>query len=313
VPRLYGTAIARHLVRRSFTTVRLPEAVDIFHLTAPLPVRIKNAGATILTLHDLIPLRLPYTTLDNRREILRRFQTAAQQADLILTVSESTKRDIVALLKIPPERIRVTYQTTDIQPLRPSERNDLGRVLHRFGLSADGYCLFVGAIEPKKNVGRLIEAFLESDIALPLVIVGRKAWLWDREIGRFMDVADTRIARRLKFLNYVSRNELRYLYAGAQFLAFPSLYEGFGLPLLEGMRFGLPVLTSNTSALPEIGGEAALYVDPYDVRDIRDKLERLAGEADLRRLMSEAALKQAEKFSFERYRNALAEATRQLT
>lgn len=305
-PQLYRLAMLRHVLRGKFTTVRLAKTVDIMHLTMPLPIRVPDTK-TLLTIHDLIPLKLPYTTLDNKVEILRRFRSGAKQADLIIAVSEWTKRDIVELLGIDPQRIVVTYQTTDLEPLRPSESAELPRYLRRFGVAPKNYILFVGAIEPKKNLGRLLEAFLESDVTLPLLVVGRRAWLWEREIGRFLNQSDTRIARRVKFLEYVPRSDLRFLYAGAQFFAFPSLYEGFGLPLLEAMRFGLPILTSNTSAMPEVCGEAAIYVDPYDSGDIREKLERLAGEPELRTYLSGAALQQAEKFSDERYRSAIAD------
>jgi glycosyltransferase involved in cell wall biosynthesis len=300
---LYERAHYKHLLRGKFTGVSLHDPMDVFHLTAPLPVKVKSNKTikTVATIHDLIPLRLPYTTLDNKREIIRRLRTTVELADQIITVSESSKNDIVNILGVDPDRISVTYQTSDLAPFRPSEHSALPRVLSRYGLEHKRYALFVSAIEPKKNLRRLIEAFLEVDSPLPLVIVGKKAWMWENEIGNIETVFGARALRRLRFLGYVPRVDLRYLYAGANFLAFPSLYEGFGLPALEAMQFGCPVLTSNISSLPEICGEAALYVDPFDRDDMREKIERMLNEPELRTWLTEAGREQAGKFTFDAY------------
>jgi glycosyltransferase involved in cell wall biosynthesis len=304
---LYHRAYHRHLRGAPFTAVNLKTKMDVFHLTAPLAVRVKNTH-TVCTIHDLIPIRLPYTTTDNKHEIIRRLRSCAEHADLVFTVSESSKTDIVNILDVDPAKIAVTYQASDLQPFRPSERNGLPRVLARYGLEFQRFALFVSAIEPKKNLRRLIEAFLEVDTAMPLVIVGKRAWMWEKEIGNIEATFGPRALRRLRFLGYVPRNDLRYLYSGAAFLAFPSLYEGFGLPALEAMQFGCPVLTSNVSSLPEICGEAALYVEPFDRDDLREKLDRMVGEPDLRKWLSEAAKAQAALFSFDRYVTRLGEA-----
>lgn len=306
---LYERANLRHMMRGSFTKVKFKgrEKVDVLHLTAPIPITLKGVQ-TVVTIHDLIPIRLPYTTLDNKREIIGRLRKSVEQADLIITVSEASKTDIVNILNVDPNKVAVTYQTTDLKPFRPSERNALPRVLSRYGLEHRRFALFVSAIEPKKNLRRLIEAFLEVDTPMPLVIAGKKAWMWEREIGNIEATFGPRALRRLRFLGYVPRIDLRYLYSGAAFLAFPSLYEGFGLPPLEAMKFGCPVLTSNVSSLPEICGEAALYVDPFDRDDIREKIERMVNEPELRKWLSDAGKLQAEKFSFDNYVARLGEA-----
>lgn len=309
--RLYSLAHHRHMATGRFTTVKAPKDVDVLHLSSALPLRMKNVR-TVVTIHDLIPIRLPYTTLDNKREIIRRLRTCVEQADLVVTVSEASKADICTYLGAPPEKVEVTYQCSDMEPFRPSERHLLPRVLRRYGLDVQRYALFVSAIEPKKNLRRLIEAFLETDSGLPLVVVGKKAWMWEREIGELEATVGAKAMRRLRFLGYVPRADLRYIYAGAMFLTFPSLYEGFGLPPLEAMMSGCPVLASNTASLPEVCGEAALYVDPFDRDDMREKIERIINEPQLRDWLSKAGRARAESFSFDRYVERLGRAYKRL-
>jgi glycosyltransferase involved in cell wall biosynthesis len=298
-PGLFVTAHYRHMLLRKFVEVRTPEKIDVLHLSAPLPVRMEGVK-TVTTIHDLVPIRLPWTTPDNKSEFIHRVRTNAQLSDLIVTVSEVSKRDIVDILDVDPAKVAVTWQPSDLAPIAPGERDSIPRVLGKFGLSPGGYALFVGALEPKKNLRRLIEAFLETDSDLPLVIVGRRAWLWENDAA-FVETLGAKARARLKFLGYAGREDLRRLYAGAQMFLFPSLYEGFGLPALEAMSAGCPVVTSNTSSLPEICGDGALYADPHDRDDIRARIEQLMGDPGLRSALGEAGRRQAERFSFDRY------------
>jgi glycosyltransferase involved in cell wall biosynthesis len=286
--------------------VRTAEKLDVLHLTAPLPVRMKGVK-TITTIHDLVPVRLPWTTPDNKSEFIHRVRTNAQVSDLIVTVSEASKRDIVEILDVDPAKVAVTGQSSDLAALSGEDVESVPRVLGRFGLSPQGYALFVGALEPKKNLRRLIEAFLETDTDIPLAIVGRRAWLWEGDAA-FVATLGDKAKSRLRFLDYVGREDLRRLYAGAQMFLFPSLYEGFGLPVLEAMIAGCPVVTSNAASLPEIAGDGALYVDPLDRDDIRARIEQLMRDPGLRTALGEAARKQAARFSFEAYVARLAEA-----
>jgi glycosyltransferase involved in cell wall biosynthesis len=303
VSSLFRIAILRHQWTGKFTTVRLPKPVDVFHLTYPWPLIVEGAKQ-VVTIHDLIPLRLPYTTLDNPAEIVARHRRAVKAASLILTVSEASKADIISLLGVAPEKIEVTYQTSDLAQLSRAEIEDQPRVLARHGLTKGNYLLFTGAIEPKKNLRRLIEAFLLSDIDIPLVITGPRAWMSDQELSGIGNGPNPRV----KVLGYVPRLDLRFLFAGARAFVFPSLYEGFGLPVLEALNFGLPVLTSNSSSLPEVAGRAALYADPFSVRSLREGLEALSGDAMLRGRLAQAARPQAALFSAGRYRERVAEA-----
>lgn len=299
-PDCYRTALSSfHLTGRDLL-LRIPNRVDLWHTTYPLPVSVKGAKK-ITTIHDCIPFRLPYTTLDNKERLYKLYRHAIRTSDLILTVSENSKTDIVTLFDVDPEKIQVTYQPVPLQSLSNDERASLPRFLAaRFNLDIDGYILFVGAIEPKKNVKTLVDAFLEIDTYLPLIIVGKKAWLWESQIGN-LDGMGALKNGRVRVFDHVPSNDLRYLYAGAHCFVFPSLYEGFGLPPLEAMTFGVPVVTANVSSLPEVCGDAALYVDPYDTESIRSGIEKVLADEDVRRRLQVAGKKRVHAFRPEVY------------
>lgn len=303
---LYGSWFGRHM------NVYLRETPDIMHWTYPLALRIPNAK-NIYTLHDLVPLRLPYTTADNKRYYFRLIQRLTRSADHIVTVSEASKKDIVNLFGIPETRISNTYQAVDI-PARHRNKpiSDVkSDVEGTLGLTYKSYFLFYGAIEPKKNVGRMIEAYLASGVTDPLVIVGKKAWKSDEELRLISDkLANGDITeRRFRVLqiDYAPFPLLVSLIRGAKAVLFPSLYEGFGLPALEAMSLGTPVLTSNTASMPEVVGSAALQIDPYDTQALVEGIRALDTDADLRGRLAEAGPIQAQQFSHERYQARLAE------
>ncbi len=306
-PELFVRAHYRHMLTRQFTEVKISAPVDVLHLTAPLPVRMKGVKR-VVTIHDLIPIRLPYTTPDNKAEFIARARTCARESDLVITVSEASKADIVGLLDIDPAKIVVTYQPSDLRPLSSEELERLSNGLSRFGLTPGGYLLCVGAQEPKKNVRRLIEAYLEVDTPMPLVLAGPRGWMWEQEVGAALAPLSEKARSRLKFTGYVDREDLRRLYAGACAFMYPSLYEGFGLPVLEAMISGCPVITSKTSSLPEVCGDAAVYVDPFEREDIRGAIEKTVSDDMLRARLAEAGRMQAQIFSFENYLKALKEA-----
>jgi glycosyltransferase involved in cell wall biosynthesis len=286
---LYEVAFLRQFRSFKFLDFDFPEQADVFHATYPLPVRMRNAKQ-IVTMHDMIPMRLPYTTTDNKREILSRHRTAAKIADGIMTVSEHSKKDICELLGVPEEKVSVVRQPSRFKPMTSRENRDLEKVLSRYDLTPKNYILHVGAIEPKKNLKRLLQAYCELDPETPIVFTGSKAWMWEQEVGWILETENPGLKKRVKFFNHIPFRDMPFLYAGATCMAFPSIYEGWGLPVVEALSFGTPVLTSNTSSLPEVAGEAALYCDPYSVRDIRDKLERLLSDEELRTFLSGEAL-----------------------
>jgi glycosyltransferase involved in cell wall biosynthesis len=304
---------------RNRMAVHFRDPPQVMHWTYPLALRVRGAR-NAYTMHDLVPLRLPYTTLDNKRMYFRLVHQLARRGDHIITVSEASKRDIVSLLGIPEEKVSNTYQAVEI-PARYAQKplaDVKSEIEGTFGLGFQRYFLFFGAIEPKKNVGRLIEAYLASGLQDPLVLVGKKAWksreelrlLFGNDHVRYMFTQDgvTQQRRRVQHIDYASFPLLVSLIRGAKAVVFPSLYEGFGLPALEAMLLGTPVLTSNTSSMPEVVGDAAMKVDPYDVRAMVEAMRALDTDADLRGRLSQAGPGQASLFSPERYRVRLAEA-----
>ncbi|WP_009631242.1 glycosyltransferase family 4 protein [Synechocystis sp. PCC 7509] len=286
--------------------VRFAKKIDIWHSTCPMPLEVDKAKK-ITTIHDLIPLKLPYTTLDDKNFFFKLIKKSIEKSHLILAVSEHTKKDIIDIFNVSSDKIFVTYQPV-IQPQYTFNENELLILLKQYRLRVKEYILFVGAIEPKKNLGRLIEAYIKLDTSMPLVIVGKKGWLWEDEIGKLQKVFPKYFIKKIKFLEYISRSDLTYLYQGACCFVFPSLYEGFGLPPLEAMALGCPTIVSNVSSLPEVCGDAALYVDPYDVVNIRDQIETLITDPFLQTQLSLAGKERAKLFSFNNYTNKLYEA-----
>ncbi|WP_251007658.1 glycosyltransferase family 1 protein [Sphingobium sp. BHU LFT2] len=293
---------ARHFRRYSkFMTVRMPDPPAIMHWTYPLPIRLAGAR-NIYTLHDLVPLRLPRASLEDKRYYDRLVRACVAQADHIVTVSEKSRADIIDLMQADPERITNCYQASDMSALR--DPGSLPNRLHQlFDLEMKEYFLFFGAIEPKKNLGRVIQAYLESNVDTPFVIVGAEAWHADRELkllgnahGRKLPGVD-----RIRRIDYVPRTLLTDLVHGAKACLFPALYEGFGLPALEALAAGVPLLSSTTGALPEVTGEAALAVDPYDIDAIAHGIRRLDIDDALRIRLAAEGLVQADKFSLSTY------------
>ncbi|WP_374675006.1 glycosyltransferase family 4 protein [Ideonella sp.] len=311
VHRLFERAHVKFELLRSIQKVRLPGPADLMHWTYPVPVRIRGMP-NVYTLHDLVPLRLPYTTLDRKASYLALVKWVARTADHIVTVSEASRRDIIELLGVPEDRVTNTYQAVHI-PREFAEMSDAevaDTVGTNFGLEPRGYFLFFGSIEPKKNVGRIVEAFLSAGTGSQLVIVGARAWR-SAEETRLLDAlpsGDNRVRR----FDYVPFPMLVQLIRGARAVVFPSLYEGFGLPVLEAMSLGTPVIGSTTSSVPEVAGDAALLVDPYRAHDIAQAIRQIDADDDLCFELSRRGRLQAERFSPAAYGQRLREVYRGL-
>ena len=293
-----------------FIDLNFDTAPDILHCTYQLPLRAKGA-CNIYTIHDLVPLRLPFATLDNKRQTYRLLRKIAAEADHIVTVSENSKQDIVQLLGVDEERVTNTYEAVEFPPDLTARAEDLvaEELRGSFGLELQDYLLFYGALEPKKNVRRLIDAYMRSGVDIPLVITGAGGWGNQAElkmIKKLQAEGRSQDRPRIYHFEYVSFAMLVSLIRGARAVLFPSLYEGFGLPVLEAMLLGTPVVTSRASSLPEIAGEAALYVDPYDVDDIAEAIKTITADEGLRTELSRRGRVQAGLFSVARYRERVA-------
>lgn len=298
---------ARHFRRYGrFMTVRLPDPPAIMHWTYPLPLRLEGA-LNVYTVHDLVPLRLPFTTRDDKLYHDRLLRRCLAAADHVVTVSEASRRDILDLFPMDPDRVTNTYQAVADPGEGPGADELAAGLRTLFGLEPQGYLLFFGAIEPKKNVGRLIEAYLAAGLDTPLVLAGPSAWFADEELRLLNGGHGARLAGtdRIRRIDYLPARHLRTLVRGARAVLFPSLYEGFGLPALEAMTLGAPVLAGDAAALPEIVGEAGLLVDPYDVTALTGALRRLDGDAALRARLVEAGRARAARFSLDAYQQRL--------
>ncbi|HNC91426.1 MAG TPA: glycosyltransferase family 1 protein [Pseudomonadales bacterium] len=282
---------------------------DLMHWTYPLALRVPGVP-NIYTLHDLVPLRLPYTTLDNKRRYFRLVSAIARRADHIVTVSETSKRDIMELLGVPEERITNTYQSVHIPEKYVDKPEEVVQreIEGTFGLGYKNYYLFWGSIEPKKNIGRMIEGYLASGVEAPLVVVGAQAWKSEEELKLLNEGAmrdrggsETSIKRKVIRLSYVPFPLLVSLIRGAKATVFPSLYEGFGLPVLESMLLGTPVIAANTASLPEIAGESAILINPYDSQEIARAIRVLDVDDTIREGYASAGRIQGLKFSKEAY------------
>jgi glycosyltransferase involved in cell wall biosynthesis len=221
-----------------------------------------------------------------------------RRASGIITVSECSKRDIVRQYAVHPDRVSVVYEAAgpEFRPIAP-ERVEEARL--RYALP-DRYLLHVGTIEPRKNLTRLIEALQllrDRGMHAPLVIVGGKGWLYDTFFRR-LDQLSVRDAVQLT--GYVPAVDLPLLYGAAVSVVMPSVYEGFGLPVLEAMGCGVPVACARTSSLPEVGGDAAVYFDPLDVPAMAQAIDDIWSKADLRAELRVRGLRQASRFSWER-------------
>jgi glycosyltransferase involved in cell wall biosynthesis len=242
-------------------------------------------GKRLVTIHDLSFLRYP----EGAEPSLRRYLSAAvprsvDQADLILADSESTRRDVVELLGTPPSKVEVLYPGLDeaFQPVEDAGALTEVRELYSLGRP---FLLTVGTLEPRKNTVTLLEAYAtlirEKDFEHQLVIGGGLGWRYE---GIFSRVTELSLEDRISFLNYVPEEHLPALYTLADVFVFPSLYEGFGLPPLEAMACGTPVVASDTSSLPEVIGDAGLMVPAQDTGALAEAIKRTLEDSDLSRV-----------------------------
>jgi glycosyltransferase involved in cell wall biosynthesis len=273
--------------------------IDVFHGTnycipvlAPCP--------TVVTIHDLSLFTQSHTHEElNVKRGRRRIPIMARRATRIIAPSEWTKREIVEYLGIRSDKIRVIFEAAR-EGMRPLTADECRGVLDKHGIRRP-YLLYVGTIEPRKNLLALLRAYDELLRATPhrpqLVMCGGRGWLCD-EVFKLAE--ELKLSDRVRFTGYVEDADLPALYSAAEAFVYPSLYEGFGLPPLEAMACGAPVIASNVSSLPEVVGAGGLTHDPNDVQGLAQSMAQMLGDETAREHFRREGLKQAAKFSWDR-------------
>lgn len=276
---------------------------DVFFVPAHV-LPLYHPPRSIVTIHDLGYLAFPDAhTAARRLELHLTTLWNARTARRVIAISQATKDDLIRHYRIAPEKIAVVHHGLAPQFRPVTDQDALAATRACYGIG-EHYLLYVGTVQPRKNLTRLIDAFAtamrdrsEMSQHLQLVIAGKKGWLTETIERR---AAAAGITDQVRFTGYVSDADLPALLSGARAFVFPSLYEGFGMPAIEAMACGTPVLTSTTSALPEVAGDAALLVDPHDTQAIAAALTRLATDAALRADLRARGLAHAAQFTWKR-------------
>jgi len=277
---------------------RLIPNAHLFHATEHLLLPLRSVPS-VLTVHDLIFRHLPeHHKRLNRWYLNWSLPLYSRRATHIIAISECTRQDLVAAYGLPAHKITVIHEAAD-PGFRPQTPDRVAAVRREYRLP-ERYLLFVGTIEPRKNLTRLLHAFetLNAEgLTEALVVVGKRGWLYE---GFFAELEHSPARQSVILPGYVPDAHLPAVYAGAQALVFPSLYEGFGLPILEAMACGTPVACSDTSSLPEVAGGAALLFDPTSEAAITDAVRRLLNDDGYRRELARRGLARAAEFSWDR-------------
>lgn len=292
------TPIVRVPIALAYELRRRP--VDVLHVQYTAPPWC--SASVVATIHDIAFEHLPETfTRRGRMQLRLTVRRTARRATRIATVSEFSREDMIRTYQLPPEKVVVTQNGVEARfTPYPSSPNEAAEVCRRFGIERE-FILAVGSLQPRKNLVRLLRAYAHlrdqwQDDAPQLVIVGRKLWLYQEILA---EVRRQSWARNVIVTDYVADDDLPALYRAAHLFVYPSLFEGFGLPPLEAMACATPVITSHTSSLPEVVGDAALLIDPYDEHQIARAMIRLARDESLRTRLCRAGVERASLFSWQ--------------
>lgn len=287
---------------------KINKSFDIYHSWFfPFPDLNKfniSANHRVITIYDLIPVLMPNYFM---REMQTIFQKILSKIDIhkdwVICISHSTKKDFCKLTGMPEERVFVTHLGASSNFYKEINTNKIKATLDKYNIPQEKYILGLSTLEPRKNTAHLIRCFfkLVSDSNyndVYLVLAGSKGWLYE-EIFQTLD-SNSKLKSKVIFTGFVDDKDLSGVYSGASFFVYPSLYEGFGLPPLEAMQCGLPVITSNNSSLPEVVGNAGIMVDATDEDQLCHAMSQLLDDSGLRNQLSIQALQQAQKFSWEK-------------
>jgi glycosyltransferase involved in cell wall biosynthesis len=291
---------SHHRLERYSLNVELMRlGLDVLHSPDFIPPH-RPSCKSVITVHDLAFLLYPHFLTKESARYYGHIDQAVRWTDHIISVSESTKRDTIQHLGVPEDKITVVHEAAS--PIfRPVEREEAKeQVRNRHGVDGP-YILFVSTIEPRKNVPTLLRAIWQlmecykQDVRL--VLAGGRGWLFE---DAFAVVEELKLDDRVHFVGRVSSEDLLYLYNAAEMLAHPAFYEGFGLPPLEAMACGLPVVVSDVASLPEVVGDAGLLIDPNNADELTVAMWRLLNDSELWKELREKGLRQARQFSWER-------------
>ena len=311
--RIKSATVSDAWLARLWYKVRIPlpietlmGAQDLFHATDFALPPTSRRTRTLLTVHDLSFERDPQSATPGLRRYLSDIvPRSVSRANHILADSSATKEDLIELYNTAHEKITVLYSGVDPRFTPEKQRGEDERIRRRYKLGPQPFILALGTLHPRKNYSRLISAFAQiadvsqrfdgKPITHNLVIVGKKGWLFDSIIA---DAARLGIRTRIIFPGFADDEDLPALYRSAELFVFPSLYEGFGLPPLEAMACGTPVVTSNVSSLPEVVGDAGLTVDPTDIYDLAGAMSRALQDSQLQQQMIQRGLARAAEFTW---------------
>ena len=300
-----GKKVTMDLPRLFWEQISLPRflkknKIDVLHspsFVMPIISKAKN----VLTVADMTFITHPQVHTLIKRVYFSLFMPySIKKADRVISISESTKKDILHYVKVDEKKIKTIYLAADSSFIVQNKEKCRKKIKENYDVSSP-FILFIGMIEPRKNLERLIIAFSElrkkGNIPYRLVIVGRKGW---KVRGMLSMIKSLEIEKEIIFTGYVPDEDLARFYNAAEFFVYPSLYEGFGIPIIEAMACGCPVITSNISSMPEVAGDAALLVDPGDVSQISSAMRRLIKDKKLREDMIKRGIKRSSEFSWKK-------------
>lgn len=281
------------LMSYNFLLGSYSDVYHFFNYSVPPNVR----GKVITTIYDMVFFKRPETMeKGNYNMQKKRLLDSAKRADVIVTTSINSQIEICEYLNILPNKIFVTYCAVDQDLFFP--RSYSKKVMKKYSIQGN-YILYTGTLEPRKNIVALLKAykiFAQKNPEISLVLAGSKGWLYD---DIFNTVRDLKILNKVIFTGFVQDDDMPFLYSEASAFIFPSLYEGFGMPPLEAMACGTPVIVSNTSSLPEVVGDAGIFVNPLDIENIAFEMDRLSNNTSLQQEYSKKGLIRSKAFSWE--------------
>ena len=286
--------------RLPISVQRFTGQLDLFHSPDFVLPPVSGNIPTLLTVHDLSFVHFPEVYPEVLVNYLNKVVPwSVARATHILADSEATKQDLLAIWQVPDEKVSVLYSGVSEAFVRVEDMGRITAVRQKYHLGDKPYLLSIGTVQPRKNYQMLIQAFAPLTDKFPhnLYIAGGKGWLYDEMMA---EVEKQGIADRVRFIGFVDDEDLPTLYSAADLYLFPSIYEGFGLPMLEAMACGVPVIASDVSSLPEVGGETAVMIPPYDLLQWTQKIDALLSNLERRQQMAAAGYQQVQKFSWQK-------------